>query len=83
MVLASDFRCDLIVEGKVIVEIKSVERLVPVHEMQVLTYLKIADLRLGLLINFNDCSLRDGSRRVSHGAESLSPRPSAPSAAPR
>src|SRR6202049_3741783 len=47
------FRADLIVEGKVIVEIKSVEALAPVHKKQLLTYLKLADKRLGLLINFH------------------------------
>lgn len=58
------FRADLIVEDKVIVEIKSVEALAPVHGKQLLTYLKLADKRLGLLINFNVALIKDGIRRV-------------------
>ena len=57
------YRIDLIVERKIVVEIKSVERLAPVHEAQVLTYLKLSGLRLGLLINFNVPFLREGIRR--------------------
>ena len=48
------FRADLIVENKVIVELKSVEKIAPVHQKQLLTYLKITELKLGLLINFNE-----------------------------
>jgi GxxExxY protein len=62
--LEAGFRADLIVEGKVIVEIKSVEALAPVHGKQLLTYLKLADKRLGLMINFNVELIRDGIRRV-------------------
>ena len=47
------FRADLIIENKVIVELKSVESIAPVHPKQLLTYLKITELKLGLLINFN------------------------------
>src|SRR6185295_3871804 len=54
------FRADLIVEDRVIVEIKSVEVLAPVHKKQLLTYLRIADKRLGLLINFNAALIKDG-----------------------
>ncbi len=54
------FRCDLLVEGKVIVEVKSIESLHPVHRKQVLTYLRFADKRLGLLINFNVALMKDG-----------------------
>jgi len=61
------FRADLIVEGKVIVELKSVEKVVPVHKKQLLTYLRLADKRLGLLINFGDELLRDGISRVVNG----------------
>ena len=53
------FRADLVVEEKVIVEIKSVEALTDVHTAQVLTYLKLADKKLGLLVNFNVSSLKD------------------------
>ncbi len=58
------FRADLIIEDKVIVEIKSVENIAPVHQKQVLTYLRLTDLRLGLLINFNEALLKDGIQRI-------------------
>ena len=58
------YRADLIVEGKVIVEVKSVEALAPVHKKQLLTYLRLADKRLGLLINFDTELIRDGIVRV-------------------
>lgn len=58
------YRLDLLVDNKVIVEIKSVENLVPVHFAQTLTYLKLADKRLALLINFNTKLLRDGIHRI-------------------
>ncbi len=61
------FRADLIVEEKVIVELKSVEKVVPVHKKQLLTYLKLADKRLGLLINFGAELIRDGVSRVVNG----------------
>jgi len=58
------FRADLIVEGKVIIEIKSVEAIAPVHRKQLLTYLRLADKRLGLLINFDTELIKDGIARV-------------------
>ena len=58
-----DYRLDLIVEDKVIVEVKSVERFDPVFEAQVLTYLKVTGMKIGLLINFNSRLLRDGIKR--------------------
>ena len=58
------FRADLIVENKVLIEIKSVESIAPVHQKQVLTYLKLTNLKLGLLINFNEPLLRDGITRI-------------------
>ena len=61
------FRADLIVEDKVIVELKSVENVVPVHKKQLLTYLRLADKRLGLLINFGSELIRDGISRVVNG----------------
>ena len=61
------FRADLIVEKKVIVELKSVERLQPVHSKQLLTYLRLTDLRLGLLINFGENLLKHGFKRVVSG----------------
>ena len=61
------FRADLIVGDKVIVEIKSVEALSPVHRKQLLTYLRLTNKRLGLLINFNVEFIRDGVTRVVNG----------------
>ena len=58
------FRADLIVENKVIIEIKSVEAIAPVHPKQLLTYLKLTGCKLGLLINFNEVLLKNGIRRV-------------------
>lgn len=62
--LDAGYRIDLLVENSVIVELKAIERLLPVHEAQLLSYLRMSDLRLGLLINFNVRLLRDGVRRV-------------------
>ena len=61
------FRCDLLVEDKVIVEVKSIETLHPVHRKQVLTYLRFGDKRLGLLINFNVGLIKDGIFRLVNG----------------
>ena len=61
------FRADLIVENRVIVEIKSIEAIAPVHKKQLLTYLRLADKRLGLLINFDVELIRDGIARVVNG----------------
>jgi GxxExxY protein len=58
------FRPDLIVDEKVIIEIKSVENVAPVHYKQLLTYLKVMDLKLGLLINFNESLIKNGIKRV-------------------
>jgi GxxExxY protein len=58
------YRIDLFVDGKVIIEIKSVETLNPVHLAQILTYMKLSGCRIGFLINFNVQSLKDGIKRV-------------------
>jgi GxxExxY protein len=58
------YRMDLVINGKLVIEIKSVEELAPVHYAQVLTYLKLSGLKLGLLINFNTTLLKDGIHRV-------------------
>ena len=58
------FRADLIIENKVILELKSVEMLLPVHHKQLLTYLKLTDLKLGMLINFNVSLIKDGIHRI-------------------
>lgn len=61
------FRADLIVENKVLVEIKSVQMLDKVHKKQVLTYLKLTGLKLGLLINFNESLIKKGMKRIVNG----------------
>ena len=58
------YRADLVVEDKVIIEVKSIEHIIDVHKAQVLTYLKITDIKLGLLINFNVVLLKDGIKRI-------------------
>lgn len=61
------FRSDLIVENKVLIEIKSIETIAPVHQKQVLTYLKLTGIKLGLLINFNEGLLKNGITRIVNG----------------
>lgn len=61
------FRADLLVENKVIIELKSVESIAAVHRKQLLTYLRLADKRLGLLINFGEAYIKDGISRVVNG----------------
>jgi len=69
------YRLDLIIEQKVIVELKAVEGLLPIHEAQLLTYLKLSGMTLGLLINFNVAMLKQGIKRiVNHFQDSASPR---------
>ncbi len=58
------FRADLIVEDKVVIELKSVEAVAPVHKKQLLTYLKLTKMKLGLLINFNENLIKDGITRI-------------------
>jgi GxxExxY protein len=58
------FRADLIIENKVIIELKSVEIIAPVHPKQLLTYLKITGMKLGLLINFNESLIKNGITRI-------------------
>lgn len=65
--LEAGFRADLIVESKVIVELKSVEAILPVHKKQLITYLRLTNLRLGLLINFGAAYIKDGITRVVNG----------------
>jgi GxxExxY protein len=59
------FRADLIVENKVLVELKSIDQLTPIHTSQVITYLKLTGLKTGLLINFNVPTLKTGLKRIS------------------
>jgi GxxExxY protein len=69
--LEEGFRADLVVEDKVIIELKSVEAIARVHKKQVLTYLRLANLRLGLLINFGEELIKDGISRVVERTLSL------------
>ena len=61
------FRADLVVNGKVIVELKSIEALAPVHAKQLLTQLRLSELKLGLLLNFGEAHLKNGVQRVVNG----------------
>jgi GxxExxY protein len=63
------YKADLLVEDKVIIELKSVEKMAPVHYKQLLTYLKLADKRLGLLINFGAPLIKEGITRVVNGLQ--------------
>jgi GxxExxY protein len=67
LVFDEGFRADLVVESKVIVELKSVEHLAPVHGKQVLTQLRLSNRRLGLLINFGEAHLKHGIERIVNG----------------
>ena len=58
------FRADIVIGGKLLIELKAVEQVIPVHKAQVITYLKILKLPLGLLINFNEVLIKDGIQRV-------------------
>lgn len=60
----NSLRLDLLIEDKVIVELKSVEQILPVHKKQLLTYLKLSDKKLGLLINFNEVVIKTGITRI-------------------
>ncbi len=62
--LECGYKLDIVVEDKVILELKSVNKVEPIHEAQLLTYLKIADLKLGILMNFNVVILKDGIKRI-------------------
>jgi len=67
--IQTGFHADLLVEDQVIVEIKAVETIAPVHKKQLLTYLKLADKRLGLLINFNVALIKHGITRIVNGLQ--------------
>jgi GxxExxY protein len=63
--LECGYRLDFVVRGELIIEVKSIEALLPLHEAQLLTYLKLTGLRTGLLVNFNAIALRRGLRRLT------------------
>ena len=64
MDMGMDFRLDVLVEDKIVLELKSVDQLLPVHEKQLLTYLKLSGKHLGLLVNFNESYLKKGVKRI-------------------
>lgn len=64
--LSKDFRIDILVENEIILEVKSVEILLPVHEAQIISYLKLSGNKLGFLINFNVSLLKNGFKRFVH-----------------
>ncbi len=69
VILDCGYRLDLLVEEAVVVELKAIDALAPIHEAQLLTYLKLANLKLGLLINFNVKLLRQGIKRLVNGLD--------------
>ncbi|HVJ85776.1 MAG TPA: GxxExxY protein [Caulifigura sp.] len=64
------YRLDLCVAGRIVVEVKSVSELLPIHEAQLLTYLRLTDFSLGLMLNFNVPLMKDGIRRIVHNFKS-------------
>jgi GxxExxY protein len=73
LVFDEGFRADLLVEDKVVVELKSVEQLIRVHSKQVLTQLRLSERRLGLLINFGEVHLKNGIKRIVNGLPEETP----------
>ncbi|MDP2241412.1 MAG: GxxExxY protein [Burkholderiales bacterium] len=67
VVLDIGYRLDLLVEDKIVVEVEAVEKLLPLHRAQLLTYLKLGGYRVGLLLNFNSVHMREGINRVING----------------
>ena len=65
--LECGYRMDVVIDGSVVIELKTVEKLLPVHDAQILTYLKLSGLRVGLLLNFNAPVLKDGIKRLVLG----------------
>jgi GxxExxY protein len=65
--LDAGYKLDLLVEDLVVIEIKSVDRLAAIHQAQVISYLKLSEKKLGILINFNTLHLRDGIKRIVNG----------------
>jgi GxxExxY protein len=65
--LDAGYRIDLLVNNKVVIELKSIDAIAPVHKAQVITYLKLSGCKLGLLINFNVALLKDGFKRIVNG----------------
>ena len=64
MKLDCGYRTDIIIAGEIIIELKTVDKILPIHEAQLLTYMKLSGIKTGLLINFNVCLLKDGIKRL-------------------
>ncbi len=73
--LDCDYRLDVVLEGSLIVELKTVDQLLPIHEAQLLTYLKLSGISLGLLINFNVPTLKQGLKRIVNSFPDFSAPP--------
>ena len=73
MRLDAGYRLDLLIDGVLVAEVKSVARLLPIHEAQMLTYLKLSGAPVGLLMNFNVVLMKDGIRRMVHGFRARQP----------
>jgi GxxExxY protein len=67
IVIENGFRADIVVEGKLLIELKSIEKLAPIHGKQLLTYLRLAGLPVGLLMNFGQPTFKEGLRRIADG----------------
>jgi GxxExxY protein len=75
LILSEGYRVDLLAGGRLIIEVKSVERLAPVHSKQLLTYIRLAKQPVGLLMNFGGETFRDGLRRIVNGPADIIPFP--------
>lgn len=62
--LSSDYRVDLLVNGQIVIELKTVDRIIPVHEAQIMSYMKLSQAPLGFIVNFNAVLIKDGIKRV-------------------
>ena len=69
--LVRAYRLDFLVESRVIIELKAIEKIAPIHEAQMLTYLRLSNLDVGLIINFNSVPLKSGIRRINKKKDSL------------
>ncbi len=63
VLISCGYRIDLLIENNLIIELKSVDKIIPIHEAQLLTYMKLSDIKVGLLMNFNEIVLKDGIKR--------------------
>jgi GxxExxY protein len=75
MILGEGFRADLLVEGRLIIELKSIARLAPLHGKQLLTYLRLLNQPLGLLMNFGAATFREGVRRIVNNHTDIASSP--------